>query len=529
MLNHQNFGAIMLPAGSFTPQEMYRSLRLAETLKERWNADPHFDEWRTLFQTAEQSWNLLGPLLGPAIEDACQQVECPLPGSALAGNPVHAVSSSQFAEYYTVIDAIGYTDSGFSGDFFAQTTGLNAPGYDIELAYNHIVTGSQYAGLGAFFNDYHVQMVRHIVKSFMDAAALDVKISYETSGLRTLYVPATFVATNLDDEDTQPGGWAGENPNDDRWEYGPDQPFFARPAKYWEDIKPFLCEACGTDSVVPGVLTARNAGQLDRATLDAYDTLVIAGSAINQFVAGEAGENEVADGQPDQAKIDLILQWVQDGGRLVLTDAALEFFDLSGLTTDAVDRTTGYMGGVRMDLTHPLLEKVRGGVKQTYEPTPLGYGVTGASPNWFIERAEFEALPGASVAGLTCPGSQLTQSCDDQPVALGYADVGSGRISFIGALLPDPTEEFYHPYGLDHYATTYSGNQIMRNLIGWTEVFSAPPIILTDEGQVVQTPNEPVAEPDSVDADEEAEDSPLMAPLVFVLALAAAAFVARRR
>jgi hypothetical protein len=136
---------------------------------------------------------------------------------------------------------------------------------------------------------------------------------------------------------------------------------------------------------------------------------------------------------------------------------------------------------------------------------------------------------GGEVAGLECGTPQLSDPCANNGASLGRVGVGSGQIQFIGALLPDPTEEFYHPYGLDHYATTYSGNQIMRNLIGWTEVFSAPPIILTDEGQVVQTPNEPVAEPDSVDADEEAEDSPLMAPLVFVLALAAAAFVARRR
>jgi len=43
-------------------------------------------------------------------------------------DPLANVGSSQFAEYYTVIDAIGYTDSGFNGDYFAQNSGLNAPG-----------------------------------------------------------------------------------------------------------------------------------------------------------------------------------------------------------------------------------------------------------------------------------------------------------------------------------------------------------------------------------------------------------------
>ena len=53
MLNHQNFGAIMLPAGAMTPQEMQRSIRLAETLKDRLNTDPHFDGWRNVFGAGE--------------------------------------------------------------------------------------------------------------------------------------------------------------------------------------------------------------------------------------------------------------------------------------------------------------------------------------------------------------------------------------------------------------------------------------------------------------------------------------------
>src|SRR5690349_19973382 len=93
---HHNFGAIMLHAGAMTPQEMQRSIRLAETLKDRMNNDPHFNGWRTLFGAAEQA--LDAPCPDPSF--------CPVQGSALAG-----AGSTEFAEYYTVIDAIGYTDS----------------------------------------------------------------------------------------------------------------------------------------------------------------------------------------------------------------------------------------------------------------------------------------------------------------------------------------------------------------------------------------------------------------------------------
>ncbi len=550
MLNHKNFGAIMLPAGSFSPQEMHRSLRLAETLKERWNADPHFSEWRTLFQAEEAAWQPGEPAYQAFVEatkddfySTCAQGDpfgfgiCPEAGSALyGGNPGHRAGSSQFAEYYTVIDAIGYTDSGFNGDFFAQSTGLNAPGYDIELAYNHLNCSAQYE-CGAQFNDYHVWMVRHIVKSFMDAAALDAQISYETGGLRTAYVPSQFVATNLDDVDAEgnpaqtPGGWADQNPGDDQWDYGPDQPFHARPAKYWEDIVPFVCENCGTTNAIAGVLQPRNAAELDADTLANYDNLVIAGSAINQFVSGAAGENEVADGTPDAARLQTILEWVEAGGNLVLTDAALSFFDLSGLTTDAVSREAGYMGGIRMDLEHEMLNKVRGGVKQTYEPTPLGWGTTGSAPNWGIDPQAFAGL-GGSVAGLVCPGRSLDQNCEGRNVALGYLDLGEGRIQFMGAILPDPTEEFYHPYGLDDYATTYSGNQVVRNMLGWDEVFTEPPVVISD-GRIIQTENEPGArgaEGEQAEGADGKEKGAPGTPFVAVLALLGAlAFLRRRR
>jgi len=538
MLNHQNFGAIMLPAGSFTPQEMHRSLRLAETLKERMNDDPHFQEWITLLGTAQDGWDSLYAAAG---EDVNDQPQCrdgiPPPDDRLPerlcapeDSPSRQVGSRQFAEYYTVIDAIGYTDSGFSGDFFAQTTGLNAPGYDIELAYNHITTDSQYEA-GSLFNDFHVHMVRHIVKSFLDSAALDVQISYETGGLRTLYVPPEYVATNIDDAQATPGGWADENPGDDAWDYGPDQPFTARPAKYWEDLRPFLCEACGSERAVPGVLEARPAAALDADVLASFDNLVIPGTAVNQFVQGAAGENGVADGAVDEARVQAVLDWVEAGGNLVLTDAGLEFLDLSGVTDDRVDRVQRYMGGIKMDLTHPLLEKVRGGVKQTYEPTPLGYAVgANAAPNWFVDPAAVTGL-GGEVAGLECGTPQLSDPCAGNGAGLGLIPYGEGRIQFIGSLLPDPTEEFYHPYGLDHYATTYSGNQVLRNMLDWTEVFAAPPIVLTDGGQIVQSDNEPTVAVTEAPAGEGQGEA--RAPSLSLAALAAglglAAWVIRRR
>lgn len=499
MLNHQNFAAIMMPAASMTPQEMQRSTRLAETLKERLNDNEHFAQWNALMAAGE------------AVDQAalCPLVDC-AQGETAAWD---TVGSTTFAEYYTVWDAIGYTDSGFNGDFFAQDTGLNAPGYDIELAYNHLTVDSQYEA-GSLFNDYHVESVREIVKSFMDAAALDVQISFETGGKRTAYLPTSYVATNADDADPSPGGWADENPGDDLWDYGADQIFRATPDKFWTDMKPFT-----RNGDQPGVLNRIRVDQLTESGLSGYDTLVIPGSAINELVTGTGESNQVNKGAPNTPRMNDIVAWVENGGTLVLTDSAMEFLDLAGITSNAVDYANRYAGGINMDLSHPLLDKVRGGVRQTYEPTPLGFAVgANAAPVWSIEPAALTAL-GGTLAGTDYAGSGAS---------LGTINMGAGQIHFIGALLPDPTEEFYHPYQLDSYATTYSGNQIIRNMLGWDEVFTAPPVVITAEGRIIQTENEPTTNPDGSPVDDEGNNETPFFGLIPLLGLLAAVVLRRR-
>src|ERR1041385_7409537 len=161
------------------------------------------------------------------------------------------------------------------------------------------------------------------------------------------------------------------------------------------------------------------------------------------------------------------------------------------------------MGGIRMDLSKPVFyeyqdtskpenRNVRGGVKQTYEPTPLGFETgANAAPNWFVKPDAFKAL-GGDQWGITCGTTNINDPCTGNGVGLGKVPLGKGQIQFIGSLLPDPTEEFYHPYGLDPYATTYSGNQILRNMLYMGNVLQNPPVVLTDSG-IVQSNNEPTA------------------------------------
>jgi hypothetical protein len=50
-------------------------------------------------------------------------------------------------------------------------------------------------------------------------------------------------------------------------------------------------------------------------------------------------------------------------------------------------------------------------------------------------------------------------------VTVGEAPVGKGRIRIAGALLPQPTEAYDHQFGLEPYATTYTGYIMARNLL----------------------------------------------------------------
>lgn len=49
---------------------------------------------------------------------------------------------------------------------------------------------------------------------------------------------------------------------------------------------------------------------------------------------------------------------------------------------------------------------------------------------------------------------------------LGDVPMGQGRIVVIGGLLPQPTENFFHPYGLANYSVTHVGYQVFLNALG---------------------------------------------------------------
>jgi hypothetical protein len=119
--------------------------------------------------------------------------------------------------------------------------------------------------------------------------------------------------------------------------------------------------------------------------------------------------------------------------------------------------TRQYVGYVDFgDRTLPLNAGLRGVASQTYDTVPIGYAFGGedTAPNWTVSTAAWTA------AGGTTAGTQGTGR-----TVYGEAPLGAGTVRFLGALLPQPTEEHYHPYGLQDYAVTYTGYTLLENML----------------------------------------------------------------
>jgi hypothetical protein len=196
---------------------------------------------------------------------------------------------------------------------------------------------------------------------------------------------------------------------------------------------------------------------------------------------------DFSDAEKD-AWVAKLRQFVQGGGNLVLTDGALQALPdlVPGLTRRDVSKSSLYVGQIAFDdgsgstTDDPLARDVEqpgarfsdGNRRQTFEPTPLGFAIqdpTGAeassSPQYEVNRAAWEAAGGRMVAGSTSSGGAAQPLLDR--VTLGELPFGEGRIRIAGSLLPQPSNAYDHPLGVEPYAVTYTGYILARNLFDW--------------------------------------------------------------
>jgi hypothetical protein len=225
------------------------------------------------------------------------------------------------------------------------------------------------------------------------------------------------------------------------------------------------------------------------------------------FTGAAAGE-EAGTGAYTVAEKDAWLaalrQYVEGGGNLVLTDGALQALPglTQGLATPipdgAVRRETVYVGQMTFDRSDadgdetvgdPLAKDIdqqgarfnSGERRQTFEPTPLGFAIQDESGSdesnarqYDVDLAAWEAAGGRTAATSADSGDR-----DAAPVytrtTLGELALGNGHVRIAGALLPQPSEEFDHPLGLEPFATTYTGYILVCNLLDCTVSSKAAP------------------------------------------------------
>ncbi len=394
MLEHDNFVAIMVKDGERTQQEIVENERLAEAVKTRMNANPYYAAFQDV----------------PEIADAW--------------------GGGDFAEWMTTYDAIGYSASGTGGGFVVQDIGLNAPGFTVEMAYNHIAFDDKYPGAGQFMNAYHVRATRDMVISFMEFASEKTMVSYaaSASGGRVAVLDTDYLATNAGDDLSSLSGWFTETDADDDLDILHNV-FESSPREFWNDFEGYAAT---------GLLDRYDSAADLVAGLGSVATVVIPGSAVAKLT-------------DDEASTAALKAWTEAGGNLVLTDDALQLLEALGLVkAGAVKRIQSYSGHSDVaDYTHPFIAGVRGGPRQTFDPNPLGFAPD-TSPVWVVAAGSFDGDVVGSAAG---------------DVNLGELKVGSGTVRIFGAILPDATTSTPHPYGLDGYSVTIFGNQVLMNLM----------------------------------------------------------------
>lgn len=372
----------MISAGQYDTTQDLKQTEVAARANRYINRDPTFSWWRT--------------------------------------TPAAHVVGGEVAVWGTVWDTIGYTDTGFTGDWYSQEHGLDAVTIDYEYAYNNFGTDNRYDAVGMEMNRFFIASTRNIVAAFQDSANVASEPVPVSQGTEVGWVPTDVVQT------------PPEVDLSERKLRFADRDYRASVNGYFLNISQRMPSSDALRPVPAGSMAGGLSG---------LDVLVVPGSAVKTLSSEDR---------------DAIDAFVRDGGRLVVTDQALQLASDLGIDVTAGDQEA-YAGYTNPDRAHWLLDGVRGLARQTVEPVPLGYQA-GGLPIWYYDAGDVEAA-GGDVAGVS-PG--------EGDASLGVIPHGDGDVVFVGSLLPDPTDRNNHPYRLADHGVTYTGRQIMRNAMGLT-------------------------------------------------------------
>jgi hypothetical protein len=355
------------------------------------------------------------------------------------------------ARWGTVWDTLGYTDTGFLGDYLANELGVT--GMDYEIAFNHSDARAYGRPWSYLFQENYVAATRAIIKTAMAYAMYQAKEFNEKNTRidpkgRVGYVYNPVVVTHKDGVGTKPGpGKDGLGAN--------GKPVKQRP--YKATNMNFFKEE---NSLVQGGFNKALAADVAKpGYLNRFDTLVLADITAPKDAKGRKYKKK--------AYFANIKKWVENGGNLVLTDRALHLLATIGVVPkDAVTDINVYQPYANfVDFEHMMLQGLRPNARQLAEATLVGYGIGDeASPMSVVATTAWEEA-GGHVVGTTGPTGLVSTGDDGSQTSVGELKLGKGQIRIMGGGLPMPTEINDHRYGLKDYALTYSGLYIMENSI----------------------------------------------------------------
>lgn len=334
----------------------------------------------------------------------------------------------------TLYDILGYSASGSGIDYYNTPGEIEGVGFATEITAGKQLAANRFTYVGVL-NQVWVDSIRAInMAMFKEALAendgereftfeLDGDIAYVFDPERTTHDDANGRGNTIDLQN--PGGHQL-------------QPYDVSRMDFFDDLR------AAASAAVDPVL----AEDLATTDLSGYEAVVVTG--LEELDALDA--DAAAAYQELQA-------YGRTGGTIILTDDALRAAGaLLGAEVEAtvVENYVGAVDTFEDGHEDGLNQGLRGVASQTYDTVPIGYAFGGAdnsAPNWRVDTAAWEAAGGVTAG--TTSGQTI----------YGEAPLGEGTVRILGALLPDPTEEFYHPFGLQDYAVTYTGYTLLQNMI----------------------------------------------------------------
>ena len=419
---------IMYPAGQFSSIKHRQLMAIAERTKSVIDDTLYFG-------TIDELEARTGGDTGEGVEDS--------------GAPKNTIPTKP-ARWGTVWDTLGYTDTGFVGDYLASELGVT--GMDYEIALNHSDARAYGRPWGVLLQENYINATRAIVKTAMAYALYQdeefADFSIDPKG-RVGYVFNPQVVTDADENG--PGTLPGPAKNGIGRNGKPveQKPYRATNMAFFEDESDFVVG--GFNKVLAADIAA------DPAALDAVDSLVLADVIAPADAQGRSYDQA--------AYLANIKAWVERGGNLVLTDRALHALGAMGvIDAAAVKDVKVYQPYANIKAKgHAMVEGLRGNARQLSEATLIGYGIGNtASPMTVVTSTAWTAAGGTTV-GTT--GNSAGTSDDGASTSVGELPLGKGKVRIMGGGLGMPTEALDHRYGLKDYALTYSGLYIMENAI----------------------------------------------------------------